>query len=193
VARALGYRGIVLHGQSLGTSQVLYYAATDWNPDIKGIVLTGPFANLPWKTQFVLVHDDPTYRQLYREALDAVRSGHADAVLPTQMPYLEGRTSPVTAQHFLTYRWSYEAAASSVEWIRRVPTSILLVRDANDQTILPFEPHQLYASATEYGALPRDVENVLIPDSNPANGHGFPNTIAELNDVTVKWLQRHGL
>jgi len=30
--KALGYRSIVLQGHSLGTVQVQYYAATDWDP-----------------------------------------------------------------------------------------------------------------------------------------------------------------
>jgi dienelactone hydrolase len=195
VARSLGYQRIVLHGQSVGTAQVMYYAATDWSADLKGMILTGPFANLPWKTQMVLVHDDPLYRQLYQEALAAVQSGHPEAILPTEMPYPVGgrNLSPVTAQHFLTYRWQYGASASSVEWIKRVPGPILIVRDASDQTILPFEPQELYAAATDNGALSTDVESVLIPDSNSANGHQFPNTISELNELTLKWLRERGL
>jgi pimeloyl-ACP methyl ester carboxylesterase len=193
VARNLGYQRIVLHGHSLGTSQVLYYAATDWSPDIKGLVLTGPFANLPWKTQYILVHDDPVYQKLYQEALDLVRSGHPDAVLPDQMPYLGGASSPVTAQHFLTYRWQPEAANVSVDWIRRVTSPMLLVRDSQDQTILPFEPNWLYSAATAPGGLSPDVENVLVPDSSPGNGHTFPNTIPELTDVVAGWLGKHGI
>jgi pimeloyl-ACP methyl ester carboxylesterase len=193
VARNLGYEAIVLHGHSLGTSQVLYYAATDWSPEIKGLVLTGPFANLPWKTQYILVHDDPVYQKLYQEAVDAVRSGHPDAVLADQMPYLGGASSPVTAQHFLTYRWQPEAADVSVDWIRRVKAPMLLVRDSQDQTILPFEPTWLYSAATTPGALSPDVENVLVPDSSPGNGHTFPNTIPELTDVVAGWLGKHGI
>ena len=148
VARSMGYRQIVLHGHSLGTAQVLYYAATDWSPDIKGIVLTGPFANLPWKSQVIIINNDPLYRKLYQEALDAVHSGHPDAVLPDPMPYLGGTTTPVTAQHFLTYRWQYEAADVSIDWIRRVTVPILLTRDSQDQTVLQFEPVWLYSAAT---------------------------------------------
>jgi pimeloyl-ACP methyl ester carboxylesterase len=39
--RALGYRSIVLQGHSLGTIQVAFYAATDWDPTIKAVILTG--------------------------------------------------------------------------------------------------------------------------------------------------------
>jgi alpha-beta hydrolase superfamily lysophospholipase len=51
IARALGYQRIVLQGHSLGTSQVLYSAATDWSREIRGVILSAPFADLPWKTQ----------------------------------------------------------------------------------------------------------------------------------------------
>ncbi len=33
-AKALGYRTIVLQGQSLGSAQLAFYAATDWDPAI---------------------------------------------------------------------------------------------------------------------------------------------------------------
>ncbi len=128
VARALGYQRVVLRGHSLGTVQVLYYAATDWSPEFRGVI-----------------------------------------------------------------RWYDEAAATSMEWIRRVPLPLVLVRDANDQIILPFELHQLYAAATAPGALSPAVEIALIPDSHPENGHQFPNTIPELTEVAVRWLTRLGL
>jgi len=50
-ARALGYRKLVLFGHSLGNIQVQYYAANNWDPDIKAVVLAGMFANLPWKAR----------------------------------------------------------------------------------------------------------------------------------------------
>ena len=46
-ARALGYKTLVLHGHSLGNIQVQYYAANNWEPDIKAVVLSGTFGNLP--------------------------------------------------------------------------------------------------------------------------------------------------
>jgi pimeloyl-ACP methyl ester carboxylesterase len=193
VARSLGYRQIVLHGHSLGTLQVLYYSATDWSTDIKGIVLTGPFANLPWKSQVIIINNDPVYRKLYEDALEAVHSGHPDAILPDRMPYLGGTTTPVTAQHFLSYRWQYEAASVSVDWIRRVTIPILLVRDSQDQTVLAFEPVWLYSAATSYGGLSPDVENVVVADSSSGNGHSFPNTIPQLTDLLVDWLQKRSL
>ena len=48
-ARALGYRSLVLQGHSQGSLHVEFYAATNWDPDIKGVIMLGAFANLPWK------------------------------------------------------------------------------------------------------------------------------------------------
>jgi hypothetical protein len=36
VARSLGYKNLVLQGHSLGSIQVQFFAATNWDPDIKG-------------------------------------------------------------------------------------------------------------------------------------------------------------
>jgi pimeloyl-ACP methyl ester carboxylesterase len=193
IARALGYQRIVLQGHSLGTSQVLYYAATDWSREIKGVILSAPFADLPWKTQHILVADDALYRQLYQEAMQALLAHQPDAVLPTAMPYLGGQTSRVTARHFLTYRWAQASAVRSVEWIRRVTVPVLIVRDQADQIILPFETAQLYSAARSEGSLVPDVHNVLVADTSSANGHSFPNTMAQLIEVTLDWLRQRGL
>jgi pimeloyl-ACP methyl ester carboxylesterase len=47
----------VLEGHSLGTIQVEYYAATNWDPAIKAVVLTGPFGNWMSETN----HDSHRY------------------------------------------------------------------------------------------------------------------------------------
>src|SRR6516164_7226276 len=47
--KALGYKSIVLQGHSLGTVQVAFYAASDWDHTIKAVILTGAFGKLPWK------------------------------------------------------------------------------------------------------------------------------------------------
>ena len=63
-ARALGYRTLVLYGHSLGNIHVQYYAANTWDPDIKAVLLSGTFANLPWKSPHMLVQDEEAYRAL---------------------------------------------------------------------------------------------------------------------------------
>jgi pimeloyl-ACP methyl ester carboxylesterase len=65
-AEALGYTSIVLEGHSLGTIQVEYYAATNWDPAIKAVVLTGPFGKLPWKSRNIIIQDDAPTRNWER-------------------------------------------------------------------------------------------------------------------------------
>ena len=50
-AKALGYKSIVLQGHSLGAVQVAFFAATEWDPVIRAVVLIAPFARLPWKSR----------------------------------------------------------------------------------------------------------------------------------------------
>jgi predicted alpha/beta-fold hydrolase len=45
-AKALGFRSIILQGHSLGTVQAAFYAASDWDPTIKAVILTGAFGKL---------------------------------------------------------------------------------------------------------------------------------------------------
>jgi hypothetical protein len=54
---------------------VAFYAATDWDPSIRGVILTGAIANVPWKARHILIQDEDAYRALAQAARDAVRAG----------------------------------------------------------------------------------------------------------------------
>lgn len=189
-AEALGYTRIVLHGHSLGTIQVEYYAATTWDPAIKAVVLTGPFANLPWKSRNILTQNEDLYRRLGGAARDALAAGRPGDRLPEEMPYLGGRQTPVTARHFLTYRDEQASAADGTYWIRRVPQPILMLRDAADGVIAPFEPHMLMSAARSEGSLVRDVTYAVVPDAHPPGGagHVFTDNTAPLIEAVSAWL-----
>ena len=193
-ARALGYKTIVLLGHSLGTVQVQYYAATDWSPDIKAVVLLSPFEDLPWKSRNVLVQNEQQYADLTNAALASVKNGTSSAVLPVKMGYLQGASSPVTGQHFLTYRDQTTAISDGTFWIKRIPHPILIVRDQSDGIILPFEPNMLLAAADTPGSLVQSIKYVIVPDDRPPSlaGHRFANNQQPLIDVVTGWLaDRH--
>ncbi len=174
-ARALGYRSIVLHGHSLGNIQVQYYAANNWDPDLKAVVLSGMFANLPWKSRYYLVQNQESFGQLHAAALKALRDGKAADVLPTRMPWITGQSVAVTGRHFLTYRAEPSSTADGTYWIPRVPYPILMIRDEGDLVIQSFEPHMLLGAATAPGSLVPSVKFVSLPNRkgpNPA-GHVF--------------------
>jgi pimeloyl-ACP methyl ester carboxylesterase len=189
-ARALGYKTIVLLGHSLGTIQVQYYAAQDWSTDIKAVVLLSPFANLPWKSRNILIADEKQYGDLTDAALKSLRDGTQSAVLPVKMGYLQGASSPVTGQHFLTYRDETTGASDGTFWIKRIPRPILLVRDQSDGIVLPFEPHMLLAAAGTPGSLVQSIKFTLIPDDRPPSleGHKFHNNQQPLIDTVTAWL-----
>lgn len=187
MARDLGHDRIVLHGHSLGTSQVSFFAATHWHDDLAGIALTGMFADLPWKSRHLLINDERTYAELTGEAIEAVRAGDHARVLGTGMPWLGGRTTPVTAEHFLTYRHVGLAGARSVEWIKRVPYPILMVRDENDSVIEYFEPGWLEAALAD--GLSPAVASVLLPSAAPSNGHAFEKSGDLLVTTVHDWIR----
>lgn len=171
-AKALGYGAIILQGHSLGTAQVAFYAATDWNPAIKGVILTGAIAKLAWKARHILIQDEDTYRALAQAARDALRAGRPNATLPMPMRWIGGRQAPVTGQHFLTYRDEVASAADTTFWIARIPRPILLVRDAADSVVLPFEPYMLLSAARAEGSLVPEIRYVLLPNPRPPSIEG---------------------
>lgn len=194
-ARALGFRSLVLHGHSLGNIQVLYYAANDWTPAIRAVVLTGMFGNLPWKSRHVLIRNEENYKALHKAAVEALAAGRAADKLPIDMGWIVGNPVPVSGQHFLTYRWDHTSTADGTYWIRRVPRPILMVRDEGDAVVLPFEPYQLLTAATAEGSLVRGIKYVPLPNPKGANprGHSFADNEGPLVAAVDAWLKEHGL
>jgi pimeloyl-ACP methyl ester carboxylesterase len=186
VARSFGFDRIVAHGHSLGTSQVTCFAATHNHPEIVGVLLTGMFADLPWKSRHLLINDEQAYARLGEEAVALSQKGEFGTVLSEPMRWLYGHEMPVTAQHFLSYRQTGIAGARSVDWIARVPYPLLMVRDANDPVINYFEPGQLEAAAT--AGISPSVTSVLLPSPAGSNGHAFEATGDALTQRAAGWL-----
>ena len=195
VARALGYRRLVLQGHSLGNIQVQFYAATNWDADIKAVVLLGAFGNLPWKSENLLVQNDADFKRLIAAALASLRAGTQADLMPVKMHYYTGADSPMTAQHFLTYRWDKTSVADGTFWIHRIPDPILMVRDQADGVIQPFEPHMLLSAAGDEGSLVKSIDYVLLPNPKPPSlaGHEFAGDEQALADTIAGWLTARGL
>jgi pimeloyl-ACP methyl ester carboxylesterase len=112
--RALGYGVLVLQGHSLGNIQVQFYAATNWDRDIRAVMLLGAFGNVPWKTRCILVQNEDSFRGLIEAAMKSLRDGTLDRELPVKMRYFRGEEVPVTGHRSprpLRPRWWYLAEA----------------------------------------------------------------------------------
>lgn len=186
MAKGLGYERVVLHGHSLGTLQVSFFAATHWDPTIVGIVLTGMPADLPWKSRYMLIGDEQRYAALRAEAVAAVRESDYDRMLSASMAWLENTDARVSAQHFLTYRTEGIAGPRSVDWVRRVPYPLLMVRDRNDAVVHDFEANWMGAAANE-GLSPSVTCRTLDSDAT-SHGHSFEKSSAQLVDAVSSWL-----
>jgi pimeloyl-ACP methyl ester carboxylesterase len=194
-AKALGFRSIILQGHSLGTVQVAFYAATDWDVTIKAVILTGAFGKLPWKSRHILIQDEEGYRALADASREALKAGTAAEVLPLRMRWLGGIETPVTPQHFLTYRDDQASAADGTYWIPRIPRPILIVRDEADGVVLPFEPYMLLSAAQAEGSLVPSIKYVLLPNERPPSreGHIFADNTEALVDAVSAWLEEQQL
>jgi pimeloyl-ACP methyl ester carboxylesterase len=185
-ARDLGFDRIALHGHSLGTSQVAYFAATHFHSEIVGVVLSGLFADLPWKSRHMLINDEAAYGRLGVAAVEAAQAGDFGRILPEPMRWLGGRDMPVSAAHFLTYRQTGTAGARSIDWVARVPYPLLMVRDEHDPVINYFEPGQMERAALE-GITP-SVTSVHLKSEAGSNGHAFETSGDELVALVQPWL-----
>jgi hypothetical protein len=194
-ARALNYRSIVLHGFSLGNIQVQYYAASDWSPDIKGVMLSGSFADLAWKTRYVVDPDEKNYRALFDAAQAQLRAGTQGEAMPVEMNWRGRKSMPMSGQHFLTYRWEGTGTADGTFWIKRIPRPILIVHDEGDPIVALYEPGQLAAAAKSEGSIVPSVKLVTIPNPKGENAsvHGFGEVSGQLVETLVGWLKDQGL
>ena len=194
-ARALGYRTLVLHGHSLGNIQVQFYAATNWEKDIKAVILTGMFGNLPWKSRHLLIQDEERFAALRDAALKALGEGKEGELLPGGMRRTGGQAEPLTAHHFLTYRASESSAADGTYWIARLPYPVLMVRDEGDMTVQSFEPYMLLAAARAHGSLVPSIKYVLLPNHRGPNpdGHFFSDNREPLASTIIAWLREQSL
>jgi pimeloyl-ACP methyl ester carboxylesterase len=189
-ARALGYRSIVLQGHSLGAIQVLFYAATHWDRDIKAVIQLSTFADLPWRTRYLQIQDEDKFRALSEAALKSLHDGKERDVMALRMRRTSTVEEPLTGEHFLTYRAAASNSASGPYWIKRVPRPILLVRDAGDTISTPFEPYVLLSAATSEGSLVPGIKFILLPDAAGPNpgGHFFADNTKPLSETIVSWL-----
>ena len=189
-ARALGFRSIVLQGHSLGTVQVTFYAASDWDPAIAGVILTGAFGKLPWKSRHILIQDEGKHKALAGASREALKAGTPAENLPIKMRWISGVETPVTPQHFLTYRDEQASAADGTYWISRIPRPILVLRDEADGVVLPFEPYMLLGAAQTEGSLVPSIKYVLLPNNRPPSreGHIFTDNTEALTDAVATWL-----
>jgi pimeloyl-ACP methyl ester carboxylesterase len=198
-ARARGYRTLVLWGHSLGNIHVQYYAANTWDADIKAVVLSGMFANLPWRTRYMLIQNEDAFRRLSDAAIESLRDGKVDDLLPLRMRRTGNVEEPVTGQHFLTYRSEASSTADGTYWIKRIPRPILMICDAGDAIVAPFEPYALLSAARSQGSLVPSINYVLLPnsrDQNPApfslRDHLFLDNREPLSETITRWLgERH--
>jgi len=189
-AKALGYRSMILQGHSLGTVQVAFFAAIDWDTAIKAVILTGAFGKPPWKSRHILIQDEEKYRVLAGASRGALKAGTSAEILPINMRWIGGIETPITAQHFLTYRDEQASAADGTYWIPRIPRPILIVRDEADGVVLPFEPYMLLSAAQAEGSLVPSIKYVLVPDRRPPSreGHSFTDNTDGLADAVAAWL-----
>jgi len=194
-ARALGYKTLVLHGHSLGNIQVQYYAANNWDADIKAVVLSGMFANLPWKSRNLLVQNEDNFKQLTDAAKASLQNGTQRDVMAVKMGWVGGEPVPITGQHFLTYRLEGASTADGTYWIRRIPRPILMLRDEGDAIVQPFEPYMLLAAATAEGTLVPSIKYVMLPNpqGRSAAAHGFIYNQQPLADTIAAWLAEQKL
>jgi pimeloyl-ACP methyl ester carboxylesterase len=189
-ARALGYRTLILYGQSLGNIHIQYYAANNWDSDLKAVVLTGMFANLPWRSRHMLIANEDTFRLLSEAAFKALREGKERDLLPLPMRGPSPQAEPVTGQHFLSYRAEASSTADGTYWIKRIPRPILMVRDAGDAVLQPFEPYMLLSAATSAGSLVPSIKYVMLPNAKGVSvaAHGFVDNKQPLAETIAAWL-----
>ncbi|MCL4341925.1 MAG: alpha/beta fold hydrolase [Candidatus Thermoplasmatota archaeon] len=187
--KSLGYRTIIIMGHSMGTLHATYFCAINHDPSIIGMIISGPFADLPSKTRKVLIQDEESYRKLHRYSMDFIKKNRPNEILPLEMGFLGNIKMKISAINFYTYRDTSGSRAVTKYWIKFVSIPVLMIRDSGDQIIRPNEPLQLLRSANSPGSLPKQIEYHLIPNPKglTPRGHQFLDNMDPLADVIDHW------
>ena len=188
-AKALGYRSIILQGHSLGTVQVAFFAAIDWDTAIKAVILTGAFGKLPWKSRHILIQDEEKYRVLAgasrsskgrhkrRNSADqhALDRRHRDADNGATLSDLSGRAGERSRWHVL----DPPHTKANPDCARRRRWRCAAVR--------AIHAAQRCAGG---GSLVPSIKYVLVPDRRPPSreGHSFTDNTDTLADAVAAWV-----
>src|SRR4029077_4338662 len=143
----------------------------------------------------ILIQDEENYKALTGASLHALRDGKEAEILPIKMRWLGGGETPVTAQHFLTYRDEGTSVADGTYWISRIPRPILILHDEADGVVLPFEPYMLLSAARAEGSLVPSIKYELTPNHRRPSreGHQFADNTEALIDAVSTWLAEQHL
>ena len=204
ILKSFGYTNIVIVGFSLGGQHAVMYEAMYRDPAVKGLILSAPVSNNPWRIQYRYAGNDPLvcpgnlktnypaglYDKLYGEAKDLVAQGKPNAILPDKMPYLACTPIDINAIAFLTY-YSPEGGVTN-QWIGKVPVPILYVRDQADSQSQADDAKWMLGNATAPGSLVPSIKLVTMPNTDPparANHVVSGKNRQLLVDTMLSWLQ----
>ncbi len=172
----LGYRSIILQGQSTGCQKVTYYCSKRKDRKVRGVILLAPVddynvARQELKDRFPLA---------VRIAKDMVRRGRGDELASGGIYYY-------TARRFLSYAEPRNVEArlfnydSDLEEFGRIRQPILAVFGSKEEHRT--KPVRKYMSILESKTVSADFEWKIIAGAD----HSFHRKEKELARITLNW------
>ena len=112
-----------------------------------------------------------------------------------KMRWLGGVETPVTAQHFLTYRDEGTSVADGTYWISRIPRPILIIARRGRWSCAAVRAVHAAQRRSSGGFIVPSIKYVLLPNHRRPSreGHQFADNEEELIDAVLAWLAEREL
>ncbi|HEY7870836.1 MAG TPA: alpha/beta fold hydrolase [Methylomirabilota bacterium] len=184
LARACGYRRVILAGHSTGANKALHYLARARDRRVAGLILLGPISDVAGERKRI------GRRELARRVAAAERLARRDpqALVPRSWGFLSARRflslyRPGEAEDVFPYyrpraRWTA---------LRRVRTPLAVIVGSADEYL--DRPARALVAAFERNAVgARSFTGIVVPRAR----HGFRGHEAALARAVVRWARRLG-
>lgn len=174
----LGYKRIILSGQSLGSNSIMRYQVQCHHPNIIALVHMAPTQDCAdWLQQHL---GSDVYQSLLTQAKTAIAAGHSDRCLIGKPPY-QNMLSPHRPRAWMSW-WSPEADTANLKTIAEVDIPILLLCGSKDFFNDRDRLNQLQNAATR-----SPLTDIIWYEGC---GHNFADFEQQTAEDVVSWLNK---
>ncbi|MBI4258924.1 MAG: alpha/beta fold hydrolase [Thaumarchaeota archaeon] len=181
----LGVKKVVLLGHSLGAVDITYYMATETDPSVAALILSGAPANIPKRAveEFKIINrSDPRkeYAHFVNKAKRLVKQGKGETILIAPTGGGHGQM-PMSAESFLSYRGP-DSKCKALAWISNVKLPLFfLFHERPDRGVTPEDSEELIRAAKNVSSIGK----YLVRDAD----HFYTGHEEEASKAILDWLR----
>lgn len=174
-----GYSRVVLVGHSTGANKVCYYAGTQKDTRIAGVVLAGPMSD-----RYAALADETRYKKHAQEIDAKLAQGKGDELLAGYdfFPLTPSRWKSLLGEKSEEDVFNYRDQTGALHTFSRIVVPLLVVFGQQDE--YADAPIPVMQAAFDAHATSTNYKSVVIPEAD----HGFTGREKEFSNVIFSWI-----